>query len=199
MTIANQKNEDILRQGFKLLNRGMMLNWRLGMGPYLSIWPHIFGRFVVLVHTGRKSGLTRRTPLNYAEIDGEIYVTAGFGKIAHWYKNIMAQPHIEVWLPDGWWQAQAEDVSNCENHLEIMRAVMKGSGFASFLAGMNPYTISDEVLQAACADYRLLRIRRTAPCTGIGGPGDLAWVWPALVHLLLPLLIWQRRKRVQKG
>ena len=50
MTIAAQKNEQFLRQGFKLLNRGMMINWRLGMGSYMSIWSQVFGRFVVLVH-----------------------------------------------------------------------------------------------------------------------------------------------------
>ena len=61
------------------------------------------GQIMVLTHTGRKSGLRRRTPVNYALVDGEVYCTAGFGQISDWYRNILANPQVEVWLPDGWW------------------------------------------------------------------------------------------------
>ncbi len=84
--------EERLRTGFKVLNKFMLLMWRLGLGWMLNIWPAGFGRIMVITHTGRKSGLRRRTPLNYAEVDGEIYCTAGFGHISDWYRNIMADP-----------------------------------------------------------------------------------------------------------
>jgi len=98
-------------------------------------------------------------------------------------------------LPDGWWQAEAEDVTGSANQLMIMRAVLQGSGFAAYLAGINPHTISDEALQTATGSYRLLRIRCTTPRTGPGGPGDLAWVWPVLTHLLLVMIWWRRGHR----
>jgi deazaflavin-dependent oxidoreductase (nitroreductase family) len=197
MTQMSYQQERLLRQGFKQLNRLMLLQWRLGMGKYISFWPEGVGQFVVLVHTGRKTGLQRRTPVNFAAIDGDIYVTAGFGKVAHWYRNIITSPEIEIWHPDGWWAAVAEDVTGGENQLPIMRAVLQGSGFAARMAGINPDTISDAELARQTAAYRLLRIRRTAARTGKGGPGDLDWVWPLLVHLLLPLFWWQNRRLKQ--
>jgi MYXO-CTERM domain-containing protein len=72
-----------------------------------------------------------------------------------------------------------------------MRQVIIGSGFAGRAAGLDPYKMGDAELEQATADYRLIHIRRTAPRTGSGGPGDLVWVWP-LASLLLLL---SRRRR----
>lgn len=174
-----------LRQIFKRFNPLMLLNWRLGLGPWLSLWPEVTGRYLVITHTGRKTGLRRRTPVNYAQIDGEIYCTAGFGPISDWYRNILKNPQVEVWLPDGWWRATAEDVSESPQRLQIMRQVLIGSGLAAFLFGINPHRLSDEKLAEVTKNYRLVRIRREAPCTGPDGPGDLVWIWPVLVLLLL--------------
>lgn len=170
-----------MRQIFRRLNPLMLWHWRLGMGPYINFWPAGIGRFLVLVHRGRKSGRLYRTPVNYAEIDGDVCVTAGFGQVADWYRNIMAQPRIEVWLPDGRWLVTAEDVTGCEGHTAVMREVLKGSGFAAYLAGINPNRLSDAELQAATADYRLLRLRRVVPLAGPGRPDDKVWLWPLLV------------------
>ncbi|NDJ33031.1 MAG: nitroreductase family deazaflavin-dependent oxidoreductase [Chloroflexi bacterium] len=188
-------DQQLARQMFKHFNKFMLFNWRLGMGPYLSFWPYGFGRYLVLIHTGRKTGLTRRTPVNYAPIDGDFYVTAGWGTKAHWYRNIMAGPHIEVWAPDGRWLAEAEDISDEEGSTAIMREVLKNSGFASFAAGINPHRIRDEDLAAATTDYRLLRLRPTEAASGPDGPGDLVWVWPVTVLVLLAGLLVGRRPR----
>lgn len=186
----------MMRQIFKGLNRFMLWHWRLGMGPYLNFWPAGLGRYVVLVHRGRKSGRLYRTPVNYAEIDGDVYIAAGFGKTADWYRNIMASPRVELWLPDGRWLADAEDVTDSEERTARMRAVLKGSGFAAYLAGINPQRIDDEALAAATAVYRLLRLRRAVPLTGPDGPGDRVWLWPLLTAgALLIGLLWPRHSR----
>ena len=52
-----------LRRFFKTMNVGMLWLWRLGLGPLMSVWPTVFGRYLVITHTGRKSGLARRTSL----------------------------------------------------------------------------------------------------------------------------------------
>ena len=57
-----------------------------------------------------------------------------------------------------------------------------------------PPELTADELMAVCADYRLVRIRRTEARTGPGGPGDLAWVWPAAAFALLPLALRPRRK-----
>lgn len=184
-----------LQVGFRYFNRFMLLMWRLGLGPWINIWPKVIGRILVITHIGRKSGLKRQTPANYAIIDGDIYCMAGFGRISDWYLNIKADPNVEVWLPDGWWRGIAEEVTDPENRLCLLRQVLVASGFAAFAAGINPYRITDQELEAVTGEYRLLRIRRTAERTGQGGPGDRAWVWPLATMLLLPLVLRRRHSK----
>jgi deazaflavin-dependent oxidoreductase (nitroreductase family) len=188
--------EEKLRQGFKYFNRFMLLMWRLGLGPWVNFWPEVVGRIMVITHTGRKSGLKRQTPVNYAVIDGDIYCTAGFGSGADWYRNIMADPEVEVWLPDGWWSGVAEDVSEDEQRLPLLRQVLIAGGFAAPLfGGFNPATATNDELAEATADYRLIRIRRAEARTGPGGPGDLSWVWPLAAMIVLPIMLLRRRRR----
>ena len=191
MSIDPQLEKQLRHVWFKQLNKFMLLMWRLGLGWTQKIWPAGLGQIMVITHTGWKTGLRRRTPVNYAQVFGEIYCTAGFGQVSHWYKNIMANPNVEIWLPDGWWEGVVEDISDAENRLFLMREVLIGSGFAAYAAGINPQTITDEELAAVSADYRLLRIRRTQARTGPGGPGELAWIWPVATLLLL----LRRRKK----
>ncbi len=182
-----------MRTGFKILNRFMLLMWRLGLGRDINALPRWVGRIMVIAHKGRKSGIRRLTPVNYMVLDGEIYCMAGLGSIADWYRNILADPNVEVWLPDSWWDGIAEEVNEPENRLSYVRQLCIASGFAAPLFGINPRTISDAELAAVTADYRLLRIRRTAPRTGPGGPGDLAWVWPYATFFLLGVLLFRRK------
>ena len=194
MTTMSVEMTESLRQAFKVLNRRLMLPlWRLGLGQWLNAWPTMSGRIMVLVHTGRKSGRRRFTPVNYAQVDGEVYCTAGFGAGSDWYKNIIANPAVEVWLPDGWWAGVAEDITGSLATLRLLRSVLIASGAVAPLAGGDPQKLSDAELAAATTDYRLLHIKRTEARTGSGGPGELAWVWPLATMLLLPLAF--RRKR----
>lgn len=189
-----QQQLEIARQSFKYMNKFMMVLWRLGLGKLLNASPTYGGRMMVIRHIGRKSGLTRYTPVNYTEIDGDIYCTAGFGKVAHWYKNIMANPDVEIWLPDSWWAGVAEDVTDGPNRVEILRQVLIASGFAaSLFEGIDPRTMSEDALNTLLDYYRLVRIHRTEPRTGPGGPGEWAWVWPLLTFALLGWLIRPRR------
>lgn len=187
--------EALVRRGFRYGNKFMLLMWRLGLQRFGMSNPYV-GYIMVLTHRGRKSGLARRTPVNFAVINGDVYCVAGFGTVADWYRNLLADPHVQVWLPDGsWWAGEAQDVSDLpdEQRLPLLRQVLINSGFAAYAAGLNPNNMSDAALATATAAYKLLRIRLAEPCTGAGGPSDLAWVWP-LVAMVMALL-WVRRKR----
>ena len=186
--------EESLRQGFKAFNRFMLFLWRLGLGAWVNVWPTVGGRIMVLTHTGRKSGIRRRTPVNYAEIDGKLYCVAGFGSGSDWYRNLLANPQAEVWLPQGWWAAMATDVTASAERLPLLRQVLINSGFAARLAGLDPVRMSNDKLRVATKGYRIVQLQRTAACTGRGGPGELAWVWPWLTLVLL-LYIWLPKKR----
>lgn len=196
MTILDPRTEETLRQSFKrYLNPFMLLMWRLGLGPWINIWPPVGGRILVIAHQGRKTGRWRYTPVNYALVDGEIYCTVGFGVVSDWYRNLAVNPNIEVWLPDGWWAGVVEDISDSPWRLPLLRQVLIGSGVVTYLAGIDPVNLTDEALHAVTSKYRLLHIWRTEARTGRGGPGDLAWVWPAATMILLPLLLFRRRRR----
>ena len=188
-------NPENIRQIFKQFNCFMVLMWRLGLGRFINCWPAGFGRILVLTHTGRKSGLRRRTPLNYAIVDGQVYVLAGFGKKADWYKNLLANPHVELWLPDGWWAGEVLPAPEPERQLALIRQVLINSGFAAPLFGIYPRRMSDAELEQTVKDYELVRIRRGQAFSGAGGPGDLAWVWLVLLPVVLR---WMRRRR-KKG
>lgn len=149
---------------------------------------------MVLVHTGRRSGLKRRTAVNYALVDGEIYLLSGFGSGSDWYRNVIKNPQIEVWLPDGWWRGLAEDVSDSPQRLRMMREVIIASAFVGRLAGLDAQTMSDEELDRMTSPYHLLHVKRTEALTGPGGPGDLAWVWPLATMLLLPMALFRKKR-----
>ena len=191
MNANEEQIREVLRQFFKFFNRFMLLFWRLGLGPWMGAGPEMLGRYMVITHTGRKSGLRRQTPVNYAIVDGEVYCVAGFGKTSDWYRNLLADPRVEVWLPEGWWEGVAEEITGPQARPALMRQVIIGSGFAGRAAGLDPYKMSDAELEQATADYRLIHIRRNTPRTGPGGPGDLVWVWPLAT---LVLLLSRRRK-----
>jgi len=191
-----QMLERWLRRGFKGLNKYMVLHWRLGLGP-IANRADLTGCIMVLVHTGRKSGLIRRTPVNYALSDGDVYCVAGFGQHADWYRNLLANPAVEVWLPSGWYGGVAADVTDLPPaaRAPLLRQVLINSGFAARLAGIDAARMNDTDLLAATSAYRLVRIRCTEARTGAGGPGDLAWVWPLATTALAVMLLLQRKRR----
>ncbi|MEN4012967.1 MAG: nitroreductase family deazaflavin-dependent oxidoreductase [Chloroflexota bacterium] len=183
-----------LRRYFKEGNRFMVELWRLGLGKLVNLSPKYGGQIMVLEHTGRKSGKRYRTPVNYAVVNDEIYCTAGFGQISDWYRNILANPQVEVWLPDSWWAGIAEEVLDPKLRKPILRQVLIASGFAAKLFGVDPRKLSDEELDKLTHDYRVIRVRRTIARTGSGGPGELAWIWPLTTFFLLFVLLTRRRR-----
>lgn len=103
---ALSPKEDQLQRLFRYGNRFMLLLWRLGSygnSPAIN-------QVMALTHHGRKSGRRYRTPLNYAVVAGAIYCTAGFGRHSDWYRNLRANPQVEVWLRERWWDGVAEEV-----------------------------------------------------------------------------------------
>ena len=185
-----EAREKQTRQFFKLLNKLMLSMWRLGLGRFMQ--NNQSGYIMVLITTGHKSGLRRRAPINYARDDDIVYCLPGFGARTHWYRNLMADPKCEVWLPDGQWNGVADEISDADERLEILCRVLIRAGFATRLVeGLDPAKISEEKLHELGERYdKLLRIKLVSQVTeqtGPDKPGDLVWVWPvvAVVGLLL--------------
>ena len=145
-----------LRKFFHALNYFMVYMWKIGMGRMINIWPAGFGRIMVIQHRGRTTGRERLTPVNYAIDEEEIYCLAGFGTIADWYRNMLANSNVELWLPEGKRKATAEDASNSPRRLCQLRKVIIASGFAGPLFGVNGKKLTDEQLDSLTKDYRLI-------------------------------------------
>jgi len=171
------------------LNTLIVLLWRLGLGPWFNFWPALSGRILILIHSGRKSGKRYLTPLNYALLNGEVYCVTGFGPTSDWYRNLLANPQVELWLPDGWWVGLAEEILEPALREEAIRAVLASGGLMARLFGA-PSPQDETALSSRTAHYRVIRLRRVAPRTGANGPGDLAWVWP-----LITLWVWLKARR----
>jgi len=178
-----------VKAAFRHVNRAMVMLWRLGLGRWVNIWPSGSGRILVIGHTGRRSGLRRWTPLNYANVNGELYCTAGFGATSDWYRNVTAEPRVEVWLTGERWMGVIDEASDHPERIRLLRAVLVASGFAAPAAGIDPRRLDDEALAAATSSYRLLRIRQVAaaePLPPHPRPGDRIWWWAALARPLPP-------------
>lgn len=147
---------------FKKFNRFMLGMWRMGLGGWVNAWPAVGGRIMIIEHIGRRTGLPRQTPVNYAEVDGEIYCTAGFGGDSDWYRNCLAHPQVNLQLPNGRWAAEAEDASDCEQRTALLRQVLIASGVVAPLMGLHPRSMPDADLAAATPEYRLVRFHRLA-------------------------------------
>jgi deazaflavin-dependent oxidoreductase (nitroreductase family) len=107
MTLTQKKPTGILRA---LLRAPIWLYcWNLGwmMG----------GRFLLLTHIGRKSGLKRQTVIevvSHDESTGVTYVAAAWRDQSDWYRNVQQNPIVGVQVRNRRFQARAEEVSSQE-------------------------------------------------------------------------------------
>jgi deazaflavin-dependent oxidoreductase (nitroreductase family) len=171
-----------VRYIFWFLNKFFMVPiFRLGIGTLFG--NPIWGYMMVLKTTGRKSGKTRYSPVNYAIMNGNIYCLAGWGQIADWYRNLTANPNIETILPSGALAGVAEQVAASKERTAALRKVLQAGGFAGFLLGFNPYTVSDEALAEKTKEIPLVRIRPCGIGSGASDPGG--WLWIPVVALLI--------------
>lgn len=87
MTNSSYPPKGILKFAFRLpvyLYR-YRLGWLLG------------GRFLLINHVGRKSGLPREAVVEVVERVGDsVIVAAGYGAQTQWYQNLRARPEIVV-------------------------------------------------------------------------------------------------------
>jgi len=81
-------------RGFKrLLWRAPIWFYHLGLGGLLG------GKFLLLNHTGRKSGQPRQAVLeidDYDPVTNTYFVASGFGRKSDWYQNILKTPEITI-------------------------------------------------------------------------------------------------------
>jgi deazaflavin-dependent oxidoreductase (nitroreductase family) len=185
---------DPLRRGLLVLNRRLAAPvLRRGGGVLLST--PLAGSMALLITRGRTSGLPREAPLCYAVHDGRIVVMAGFGHAAHWYRNALAAPEVEVVLPGAALTGLAAPVADDATRVHAMRALAGSMGLAgrSTLGDLRDRSDA-EVLELAGA-LPILAITPTGVRPGPYDPGGAA-TWAVLAAwLAVPTIVVARLLR----
>ncbi len=170
--------EPWLRRGFKCLNRGFMVPLhRAGLGAWLGT--PIGGYMLLLRVRGRKSGLVRETPLSYLVAEGAAWVLAGFGPRTEWYRNLLVDPRVEVWMPGGRHAGIAAEELDPVVRARILPDLTRATGAPALMIGLNPWSATDEAIIGALAWVPLVCIRPdNGPLeAGPDDPGGRAWIW----------------------
>jgi len=186
--------ENPLRRIFWYLNRYFMVPmFRLGFGPFMG---SPFGGYIMVLKViGRKTGKVRYTPVSYAIENGNVYCLAGFGKRADWYRNLRAHPNIEVIMPGGAIAGIAEEVTDPDERLRMLRRILINAGFAGLFYGYDPRTVSDEQLIKTTHDVPVMRIRPVGIGNGASDPGGWAWVLTVASTVLFFVWLIGRRQK----
>jgi deazaflavin-dependent oxidoreductase (nitroreductase family) len=181
-----------LRKGFRVFNRWLTSPlYRAGLGPLMS--NPLTGSVLVLRTTGRKSGLVREAPLAYAIVDGTVVVAAGFGRDAHWFRNAMADPRVEVVLPGAVFTGHAREISDPGQARRAFRAVIEALGVLGRTTVGHVDALDDDRIDAFLTGFPLLQVTPTGILPGPYDPGGRFWWIPfGLTVLLVALLavIW---------
>src|SRR5574338_976646 len=129
--------------------------YRLGLGGLLG------KRFLLLTHTGRKTGLERQTVLEVVRFDQEtstLTVAAGFGTRSDWYQNIRANQHVVVQFEQKRWPMVAEFLSPVQSGEILLSYARNYPRALKMLAGFLGYRLdgSPESIRALGQDLALL-------------------------------------------
>ena len=103
-----------VRGPLRILLRLPIWLYRLRLGWLLG------DRFLMLTHTGRRSGLTRRSVLEVVgenAMAGAYSVAAGWGERSDWFRNIQKNPQVVVDVGRRRFEATAERMSEVEAEL----------------------------------------------------------------------------------
>jgi deazaflavin-dependent oxidoreductase (nitroreductase family) len=147
----------IERAAFKLLNRYMTPALGAGLARYFG--SPVTGYFLLLRTTGRKTGLPRFSPLNYALRRGCVYVLAGFGEGTHWLSNLRDNPRVHVKLPAIEFDGTAEVVDDGRRARRMAVAVARNSGFALLFEDPRCLAMTDAQLARRLDGRPVVRIR----------------------------------------
>lgn len=197
-----------LQRGFLLLNGGFMApllrsgyGWLIG-NPFT-------GHLMLLRTRGRRTGLLREAPLGYVIKDGCVYCVAGYGEPTPWFRNLLAEPDVEVILPTRRFHGRAEPVSDPVEWVAAYRALIASFGFIGGAIVGDVRGLDDEALLAR---DRALPVIRITPTDGSGplisgafDPGGSGWLLSSgasLILVVLVVLVWawfgQLRRRRER-
>jgi deazaflavin-dependent oxidoreductase (nitroreductase family) len=164
-----------LRRLFLVVNRWFTAPAiRVGLGPLLV--SQFGGSMLVLRTRGRTSGLVREAPLGYTILDGAIVVVAGYGRAAHWFRNVEAEPAVEVALPGAVVAGRAEEITDPVAWERAFRQLVADLGVVGGLTVPDLATATPERIAALRAALPVVRIEVGGMRRGPYDPGGRFWI-----------------------
>lgn len=186
-----------LRGFFKRMNRWFMVPaHHAGLGAWVST--PIGGWILLLRVRGRKSGIVRETPLNYVIEDGAAWIMAGFGPRTEWYRNLVADPSVEVQLPGRTFAGTAEEVLDPAVRARMIPTLVRATGLPGMMVVPSPMTAPDEEILDATAWVPLIRVRPADGSSlepGADDPGGRGWIWHQAVVSFGLFVLWRVLRR----
>jgi deazaflavin-dependent oxidoreductase (nitroreductase family) len=156
---------------------------RAGLGPYIST--PAAGSLMLLRTTGRSTGLRRESPLAYLIADGVVYCCAGFGARTAWYRNLCADPRVEVVLPTMAFSGIAETVTDGAEWDRIFPRYARALGIFGRLTLGDIEAADASRLAILRESLPLVRIRATGLAPGPADPGGWSWIASQVIVILV--------------
>ncbi len=177
---------------FRVANKYVMVPLhRAGLAAWLG--NPLTGWQCLLTVTGRRSRVRRDAPLGYIVMDGATWVLAGYGPRTQWYRNVLADPRVELRLPGrAPVDALAEEVHDPDTRARVIPPLARSMAIPGAVIGCFPATASDERILRCVSFVPLVRV------TSLGGgeftagpddPGGRAWLWRQSVVVGLTMLL----------
>lgn len=182
-----------LQRGFIVLNGGFIAPLlRLGFGWLIG--NPFTGHLMLLRTRGRRTGLLREAPLGYVIRNGFVYCVAGYGEPTPWFRNLLADPDVEVILPTRRFHGRAEPVADPIEWSTAYRALIASFGLVGRSIVGEVRDLDDDALLER---HRALPVVRITTTDGSGpliagafDPGGSGWLLPIVASKILVVLAW---------
>ncbi|MFQ3566395.1 MAG: nitroreductase family deazaflavin-dependent oxidoreductase [Aggregatilineales bacterium] len=171
----------------KYIYRTPILLYRLGLGFIVG---HLF---MIMTTWGRKSGLPRRTAIEFHEFQGRKYVMVGWER-SDWYQNLQANPLLTIQTAKGIEHVRARRLTS-DDDLNAAWDAAEHSPFIQAAVKLTGANLTRESFLAQRDRFILLTFDPTDEPTPPPLEADLLWVNAFVASVLVGLWLARRRAR----
>lgn len=174
-----------------------ILLYRLGLGP-------LIGRlFMIMTTTGRKSGLPRRTAIEYHQYAGRKYVFVGWVQ-SDWYQNLRANPLMTIQTAADVEAVRARVVESIEEREQAWKVAENSPGIQMAMKLSGVQLTRDEFVTQT-ERFVIVTFDPTVEPTPPPLEADLKWVPSVILNIVGTFVVqaairrWVHRQCARKG
>jgi deazaflavin-dependent oxidoreductase (nitroreductase family) len=143
---------------------------------------------MVMTTTGRKSGLPRRTAIEFHEFEGKPTVLSGWVTKADWFRNLQTNPFATVQTWRGAQSVRARRMDSDEERARAFRWAQSNPTMRNMMK-MAGFEMTLEQFLAEKERFIFVVFEPTDAKTPPPLPADLVWAWAVLLAVCL-LCAW---------